>query len=113
MEKQMVSQKFGERVKAYRIERHLSQEEVAFRAGISTIYFGRVERGERCPTIDTLLKLSSALCVSPAELLEFEESSYSDDAAMLRIKRILKRVPTHKKQVIAALVENIADIIDP
>lgn len=112
MKKQIVSQKFGERVKAYRIERRYSQEEVAFRAEISTIYYGRVERGERCPTIDTLMKLSGALGVSPAELLDFDESDYAEDETILRIKRILKGIPAEKQHDIANIIEGIADLIN-
>lgn len=111
MKKKVISQKFGERIKSYRIERHYSQEEVAFRAEISTIYYGRVERGERCPTIDTLIKLSNALGVSPAELLDFDESEHSEDEITLRMKRILKSIPMNKQSDIIDIVEKITALI--
>ena len=47
----------------------LSQEELAFRAGVTRNYVGGLERGEKSPTLRTLDKLAEALGVSPLDLL--------------------------------------------
>ena len=33
----------------------------ALRAGINTVYFGQIERGQKCPTVDTLYKIAVGL----------------------------------------------------
>ncbi len=63
----------GERVRAGRKALHLSQEEVARRAGVSLNQVNRLERGEIVdPHYSTLLSLAQALGV-PVEALVKEE----------------------------------------
>lgn len=47
----------------------LSQEEVAFRAGLKRSYLSDLERGTRNPTVRALGRLAEALEVHPARLL--------------------------------------------
>ena len=47
----------------------LSQEELAFQAGINRNYVGQIEREEKSPTIDMIEKLSSPLGVEPIALI--------------------------------------------
>lgn len=47
----------------------LPQEKVAARAGLHRTEIGLLERGERVPRIDTLVKLAGALGVPPGDLL--------------------------------------------
>ncbi|HXS46456.1 MAG TPA: helix-turn-helix transcriptional regulator [Solirubrobacterales bacterium] len=49
---------------------NLSQEELALRASLHRTEIGLLERGERLPRVDTLVKLAGALGVSPCVLLE-------------------------------------------
>ena len=48
----------------------LSQEGLGFRAEIHRTEVGLIERGQRIPRIDTLVKLAGALEVSPCDLLD-------------------------------------------
>jgi transcriptional regulator with XRE-family HTH domain len=52
-----------------RKQKGLSQEELAFQAGINRNYVGQIEREEKSPTVDTLEKLAMVLKVEPSELL--------------------------------------------
>lgn len=65
-----VAEKFGQNLLLARKRTGLSQEALAFRAGIHRTEVGLLERGERTPRVDTLLKLAAATDHSPAELLE-------------------------------------------
>ncbi|MBZ5525623.1 MAG: helix-turn-helix domain-containing protein [Acidobacteriia bacterium] len=60
---------FGKQLKRLRIERHLSQEKLAEMCGFHRNHQGRLERGERVPTFDAMLRLAYALEVKPGELL--------------------------------------------
>ncbi|MCL1832117.1 MAG: helix-turn-helix transcriptional regulator, partial [Oscillospiraceae bacterium] len=92
MDKKDVQINFGNCLKKYRILSGKSQEELAHDADISTVYLGIIERGERCPTIDTLLKISAVLDISPALLLDFSNTS-GDDEAYSMIKYAFNCVP--------------------
>ena len=60
----------GQNIRRLRLERQLSQEEVAHRVGIVTSYFGEIERGRRNPTIRVLGRIADALDVSLGRLVE-------------------------------------------
>ena len=59
----------GERIRQLRKQLNLSQDELAHLAGISSTFMGQIERGDKCPSLETFLKLSSALNVSPVTLI--------------------------------------------
>jgi transcriptional regulator with XRE-family HTH domain len=60
---------FGKQLKMLRIGRHLSQEKLSESCDFHRNHVGRLERGERVPTFDALLRLAHALEVKPSELL--------------------------------------------
>ena len=59
----------GERLKDLRIQRALTQEELAAKAGIGKNTVNRMERNLTEPRPSTLRKLAGALGVDPAELV--------------------------------------------
>ncbi|MBI2260706.1 MAG: helix-turn-helix transcriptional regulator [Caulobacterales bacterium] len=61
---------FGKNVRALRDREGLSQEELAFRAGMKRSYLSDLERGTRNPTVRALGRLAEALGVAPSRLLE-------------------------------------------
>ena len=66
----MMYQKFGERVKRQRLLAQLTQEKLSQMAGISLSFLGHIERGTRKASLDTVVRLSNALKVSPNFLLQ-------------------------------------------
>lgn len=60
---------FGEKVRLLRVNQSLSQEELAFRAGLHRTYIGMIERAEKNITLINIEKLAKALNVSIAELM--------------------------------------------
>lgn len=61
---------FGQSVRRWRIERGLSQEDLALEAGMKRSYLSDLERGTRNPTIRALGRLATALEIEPRELLK-------------------------------------------
>ncbi len=51
----------------------LSQEELAFKAGVYRTYLGGIERGERNPALKNIDLIANALGISLAELFLFRE----------------------------------------
>ncbi len=62
--KSKISVKFGKRVAELRKQQGISQEELAFRCGLHRTYIGSIERGEKCPTLNTIEKIAVGLEVS-------------------------------------------------
>ena len=59
----------GEAIRAKRQKRHLSQERLAEKADLSTVFISRVERGKESPSVDSLVKIAKALGVRPRDLV--------------------------------------------
>lgn len=64
-----IEEQFGERVRELRQAKSLSQEELAFKAGVHRTYLGGIERGERNPSLKNIAAIAEALSVSLSELL--------------------------------------------
>jgi len=58
-----LSHRFGQNLRRVRKRVGISQEELGFRSGLHRTEVGLLERGERVPRIDTLLKLATGLGV--------------------------------------------------
>jgi len=61
---------FGSRVKGLRLERNLTQQELAEKINLSTNFIGMVERGERNTSVDKIFKIAKAFGLSLAELFK-------------------------------------------
>jgi transcriptional regulator with XRE-family HTH domain len=61
---------FGQRLRALRTERGISQDELADRTGVHPTAVGRLERGLREPRLKTILRLAEGLNAQPGRLLD-------------------------------------------
>lgn len=63
---------FGQRIKTLRLERGLTQRQLAAHAGIDFTYLSKIEndRMEHTPSIKTLQDLATALAVDELELMQ-------------------------------------------
>jgi transcriptional regulator with XRE-family HTH domain len=59
----------GQAIREIRLEREMSQEQLAFECGFDRTYISLMERGIRSPTVRSLVKLASVLNVRPSEVL--------------------------------------------
>jgi DNA-binding XRE family transcriptional regulator len=64
-----LAQAFGLVVKDRRISAGLSQEELAFEAGMHPVSISFMERGLRAPTIHSIFAIAGALKADPAQLI--------------------------------------------
>lgn len=69
MSQEAVLKRFGANVRAARLERKWTQEDLADSADLSPVQVSRIERGVREIRLTTLIKLFGALEVAPDELL--------------------------------------------
>lgn len=110
-QKREITAAVAARIKYFRHVRDYSQEDLALRANINPAYFGQVERGLKCPTIDTLYKIARALEVPLPELLRTEMLPASSSDHSLRMKELLTRVPEDKIDSVFKLLEDIVDLL--
>jgi len=60
---------FAKKVRLRRYELGLTQEQLAERANFHVNYIGGIERGERNPSVESVVTLAKALEISPRELM--------------------------------------------
>ena len=110
MEKRDIQKAFGNNVKRYRAMSGKNQEEFAFLADMSAAYLSELERGEKCPTIDTAYKISSALNITLAELLNFDSGQHIESESYTILKNTLDGIPDKNKLKLARAVERLAEL---
>ena len=67
---------FGKQLQLYRERAGYSQEALAEQIECSTIFISYIERGEKSPSLDTLVKLANALDISVDILFGKELKNY-------------------------------------
>ena len=67
-----IEKQFGEKVRKLRLARNLSQEELAFKAGVHRTYLGSIERGERNPSLKNIAAIARALGIDISDLFLFK-----------------------------------------
>jgi Helix-turn-helix. len=63
--------RFGRKIKELRMLHNISQEELAFRCGLSKNYISDVERGKRNISLQSIEKIAVGFDVSEKELFTF------------------------------------------
>ena len=97
MEREDIAKNLGNNIKKFRLEKGFSQENLALRAGIHPAYLGRLERGEKCPTLDTVFKICDALSVPVADIITFSEKENKSEGDKKTVEEILEKLPKSKQ----------------
>ncbi|WP_440312092.1 helix-turn-helix domain-containing protein [Leucobacter chromiireducens] len=61
--------KIGKQIRAVRLELGISQEDLGELSEINWTTIGKIERGVSSPTVETLVRLATALSVEPGSLI--------------------------------------------
>ena len=89
----------GKRIREYRTKRGLSQEELAHRAELHTAHLGRIERGEKNPTLESIEKIINALGVSFEEFFNFQNNLKDTEEPLIdMIVSYLKAMTTDEQK---------------
>jgi transcriptional regulator with XRE-family HTH domain len=64
-----IAKRLGKKIKLARVEKDMSQSNLAHAADIDSSHIGKIERGELNITVVTLFRLAQALGCSPTILL--------------------------------------------
>ena len=63
--------KVAKKLKSLRLERDLTQADVAEKAKMSTNYYAKIERGELRPSVDIYERIAKALKVTASDIFPF------------------------------------------
>lgn len=110
-QKKMVTMATAERIRYYRRQKGMSQEELALKANLNPAFFGQVERGLKCPTVDTLYKIARAMNIPLPELVRFESSFTTDEETIGRFKDIIGRIPSDKFERVFQVIDALVDLL--
>ncbi len=100
----MQMEKIGQAIRKCRNEQHMSIEDLAFKAELSKNYMGMVERGERIPSLESLLKIINALEVSADEVL-CDVIDHGFKVKTTKLSEKLEKVSPKKQQLIYDLID--------
>ena len=92
----------GETLKEIRLKKKLSQEEVALRANITTVYYGLVERNKKNPTVKILEKICYALGTDISDVFQNNQikDEKFDDITMQILNQLNDRTYEEKKIIL-------------
>ncbi len=102
------------KIKDLRTSKHLKQEDLAKKIGVSRLMLGRYERGEAIPSAETLQKIAQVLEVSTDYLLSSDEKNedspgFGDKALqkyLTEIDKMSDEERSHVKFILDAVVKN-------
>lgn len=95
---------FATRLRNIRAERKLKRADVARVAGLALGVYGRYERGERLPTIDTARAIADALGVS-LDYLTCSTDAAVRDARMLERIDAIERLPAARRSTLLDVLD--------
>ena len=71
MKQSLIVKTVAKNLKKIRLSKHLTQAELAKKAGITSNHYARIERGESIPTVTTLAALAKSLKAHSSKILPF------------------------------------------
>ncbi len=101
----------GQRIRAFRRERKLSQEQLAEKVWISTTHMSHIENGSTKLSLPVLVDLAAALDVSVNELLS-GQSSQGRSAGYEQVKEILDSCSEKQLKIITEIIKSTKAALD-
>ncbi|GAA5530995.1 helix-turn-helix domain-containing protein [Herpetosiphon gulosus] len=101
---------FGQRLKALRIEHHLTQEQLAEQIGKTTEHISFLERGERSPSFEVLFDLAHVFQISLSYLVDIDLGIATDASAILTAGTVDADQVLALPQAVTTHVERSSDL---
>lgn len=83
---------FGAQIRALRLKKNFSQEELAYKTGLHRTYIGMIERGERNITLSNIALFASVFDLSLSQLFEWDPTAVQPSSSSSRRKA--KKLPS-------------------
>ena len=103
----------SQKVKYFRTQNKMSQEELSEQAGLGLKYINQLENQNVKLTIHSLEKVIVALNLTPEEFFNFNSleatTDRTDNLSLKRVNMKLKQLPATKREKLLAIFEDILD----
>ena len=103
-----IKKKLGKKIKYYREQKGLTQEELAGLVNLSPTHVSVIERGLKVTKLDTFIAIANALDVS-ADTLLIDVVTHSVSGVTNELSEMIEKLPKEKQQriinAVRALVE--------
>ena len=103
----MSNYNIGSRVKRLRLESGLSQEQLALKSDITTVYLGQIERNEKNPTVKLVERIANALGLSLSEFFDDRDRVAEHDKILNSIIFELKDLSDDEKSEMLKLIRQV------
>jgi transcriptional regulator with XRE-family HTH domain len=112
-----IAMNIGSTIRAYRLQKGMSQGDIEKRTGLLRCYLSRVENGHTVPSLETLQKIAYALDLQLAQF--FSDEAVSREMSALRltedeirfltqIQRYASRLSENDRKLLLAMVRKFA-----
>lgn len=108
----MQKEYIGKKIKEYRKIKDLTQENLGEKAGLHYTYIGQVERGEKEPSLKSLIKIAEALGVGVDKLLINYDLSSDASIQISNITDLLLKRDEKELEMIYTLLKNLTNILE-
>ncbi len=99
-----IAMNIGSTIRAYRLQKGMSQGDIEKRTGLLRCYLSRVENGHTVPSLETLQKIAYALDLQLAQF--FSDEAVSREMSSLRLSEDEIRFLTQIQRYASRLSEN-------
>ena len=109
--------KIGTTIRAFRLQKGLSQGDIEKKTGLLRCYLSRVENGHTVPSLDTLAKIATALDMPMAQFFaddalsrQFSTQKLSDEELrfLTQIRRYSTNLNDSDRKLLLAMVRKFA-----
>lgn len=100
----------GINIKTARKKVHMTQEELAEKVDISTVFVSQIENANRKASLETVYKISKALNITIDDLLSDEKQKAIDDVDELLF--LLQSRSDTEKKFVTEIVKNILEQLE-
>lgn len=104
-----IKETFGQCVRYYRKSKKLSQEQLAEICELHPTYIGQLERGEKNASLETIVRLSKGLEISPRSFFENVSPDENNTVAM-NIYNLCMKLPKEKQLKIYDIITILSEI---
>lgn len=101
----------GKRIREERLHLNTTQESLAEAVDLTTAYIGQIERGERTPTLENLIKITNRLGVSVDYVLS-DSLNPTKDPAVIEISQLLSNRTLVEKEMAVSVLKTIFSHLD-
>jgi transcriptional regulator with XRE-family HTH domain len=98
-----MSIKIGTTIRAYRLQKGLSQGDIEKKTGLLRCYLSRVENGHTVPSLDTLAKIAHALDLPIAQNLTDDELRF-----LTQLRRYSTNLNESDRKLLLAMVKKFS-----